>query len=310
MVGTPDYLAPEVILGTGHDQGVDWWALGVICYEFLTGVPPFNDTTPERIFARILDRAIVWPRVPDEMSAAAHDLIDRLLCIDRTRRLGAHGGADEVKRHPFFRGVDWARLLDPESAVFVPQLDGPEDLSYFDTAHREASLSCVQHDISASAASAAAAAATAAPSAPVPPADAETEGPQQQVSPLHEQPQQQVAGAAKGSASSSSLGSSAGALAKGSADSVSPSVSPQAAAVPIAAAPQRSPRSGSSVSPSTLPEELFKNFSYQNLPNLSLLTLQKLQTAVTPTSPRSDDDLFPLPPPSASLSDTPDDFCQ
>ena len=326
VVGTPDYLAPEVILGTGHDQGVDWWALGVICYEFLTGVPPFNDTTPERIFARILDRAIVWPRVPDEMSAAAHDLIDRLLCIDRTRRLGAHGGADEVKRHPFFRGVDWARLLDPECAVFVPQLDGPEDLSYFDTAHRQASLSCVQHDISAVAnEGAACAAAAAAAASPLVPLSSPPPQPQQMPPQPQEEVQDQVPCVPAPAAGSMSLGegstsgstsgaggggggsSSAGVLAKGSVDSVSPSVSPQTAAVPIAAAPPRSPPSGSSVSPSTLQEELFKNFSYQNLPNLSLLTLQKLQTAVTPTSPRDDDDddnddddnddLFPLPPP-------------
>lgn len=56
VVGTPDYLAPEALLGSGHGKAVDWWALGVILYEFLTGIPPFNDETPELIFQRILDR--------------------------------------------------------------------------------------------------------------------------------------------------------------------------------------------------------------------------------------------------------------
>ena len=50
MIGTPDYLAPEILLGTGHGQSVDWWALGVILFEFITGIPPFNDATAEQIF--------------------------------------------------------------------------------------------------------------------------------------------------------------------------------------------------------------------------------------------------------------------
>ena len=56
FVGTPDYLAPEVILGTGHGKAVDWWALGVILFEFLTGCPPFNAETPQQIFENILNR--------------------------------------------------------------------------------------------------------------------------------------------------------------------------------------------------------------------------------------------------------------
>eukprot|EP01113_Clastostelium_recurvatum_P040393 TRINITY_DN6280_c0_g1_i1.p1 TRINITY_DN6280_c0_g1~~TRINITY_DN6280_c0_g1_i1.p1 ORF type:complete len:1027 (-),score=310.58 TRINITY_DN6280_c0_g1_i1:279-3359(-) len=132
MVGTPDYLAPEVILGTGHDRAVDWWAVGVILYEFLTGIPPFNAESPHQIFENILQREISWPEVPDEMSAEAQDLINRLLCPDASSRLGAKG-VGEVKAHPFFAGIDWNTLLQ-QTPTFVPRVADVADTSYFDDA--------------------------------------------------------------------------------------------------------------------------------------------------------------------------------
>ena len=132
-MGTPDYLAPEMLLGTGHGPEVDWWALGVMVYEFLAGVPPFNAETPEDIFDRILRRDIVWP---DDMDPAARDLIDRLLTVDPAARLG-HRGAAEVKAHPFFAGINWDTLLqESREDIFVPRLDNPEDTSYH-AAHRQ-----------------------------------------------------------------------------------------------------------------------------------------------------------------------------
>ena len=133
IVGTPDYLAPEMLLGTGHGPEVDWWALGVMIYEFLAGVPPFNADTPEDIFDRILRRDIVWP---DEFDDVTRDIIDKLLNPDATQRLG-HNGPDEVKAHPFFAGIDWARLpQESREDIFVPQLDNPEDTSYHED-HRQ-----------------------------------------------------------------------------------------------------------------------------------------------------------------------------
>ncbi|XP_073137128.1 probable serine/threonine protein kinase IRE4 isoform X2 [Henckelia pumila] len=128
-VGTPDYLAPEILLGTEHGYASDWWSVGIILFEFITGIPPFTADHPEIIFDNILNRKIPWPSVPTEMSFEAQDLIDRLLLHDPNLRLGAKG-ASEVKAHPFFSGVDWNNLA-LQKAAFVPQPDSIDDTSYF-----------------------------------------------------------------------------------------------------------------------------------------------------------------------------------
>lgn len=90
VCGTPDYLSPELLLGTGHEYTVDWWAVGVILFEMLTGCPPFNDETPELIFDNILSCKIPWPEegiLPD----TAVDLIKKLLVVDPKKRLGYNG---------------------------------------------------------------------------------------------------------------------------------------------------------------------------------------------------------------------------
>ncbi|CAG8579485.1 10890_t:CDS:2 [Paraglomus occultum] len=129
FVGTPDYLAPESILGMEKNDMVDWWALGVICYEFLYGIPPFHAETPEKVFENILSRKIEW--YDDvEISWQARDFIERLLCMNAEDRLGANG-ANEVKSHPFFKGINWETILN-EPADFVPQPKDMEDTDYFD----------------------------------------------------------------------------------------------------------------------------------------------------------------------------------
>jgi len=130
VVGTPDYLAPEILLGTGHGKEVDWWALGIILYEFLIGCPPFNDETPEKIFNNVLTGRIPWPDVPQDMSYEAQDLISKLLERDYKKRLGRNG-ADEVKAHPFFAGVNWDTLLQ-QPAAYVPNPKSNTDTSAFD----------------------------------------------------------------------------------------------------------------------------------------------------------------------------------
>ncbi|XP_020244524.1 probable serine/threonine protein kinase IRE4 isoform X2 [Asparagus officinalis] len=132
-VGTPDYLAPEILLGTAHGYAADWWSVGIMLFELITGVPPFNARLPEMIFDNILNRKIPWPRVPDDMSYEAKDLIDRFLNQDQDLRLGANG-ASEVKEHPFFKEIDWENLA-LQKAAFIPCPDSADDTSYFMTRH-------------------------------------------------------------------------------------------------------------------------------------------------------------------------------
>ncbi|KAF6166614.1 hypothetical protein GIB67_005476 [Kingdonia uniflora] len=128
-VGTPDYLAPEILLGTEHGYAADWWSVGIILFEFITGVPPFTAESPEIIFENILNTKTPWPDVPNDMSHEAQDLINRFLTHYPNQRLGVNG-ASEVKAHPFFEGVNW-NTLALQKAVFVPNPDSAEDTSYF-----------------------------------------------------------------------------------------------------------------------------------------------------------------------------------
>ncbi|KAJ0974922.1 hypothetical protein J5N97_016887 [Dioscorea zingiberensis] len=128
-VGTPDYLAPEILLGTGHGATADWWSVGVILFELIVGIPPFNAEHPQIIFDNILNRKIPWPQVPEEMSFDAQDLIDKLLTEDPNQRLGAKG-ASEVKKHAFFKDINWDTLAR-QKAAFVPSSESALDTSYF-----------------------------------------------------------------------------------------------------------------------------------------------------------------------------------
>ncbi|MQL70821.1 hypothetical protein Taro_003095, partial [Colocasia esculenta] len=139
VVGTPDYLAPEILLGMTHGPTADWWSVGIILYELLVGIPPFNAEHPQKIFDNIMNRNITWPLVPDEMSYEAYDLIDKLLIENPLQRLGATG-AGEVKRHPFFKSINW-EMLAKQKAAFIPSTEGEDDTSYFTCRHTWNSMS-------------------------------------------------------------------------------------------------------------------------------------------------------------------------
>ncbi|KAL6440172.1 hypothetical protein ACFW04_003046 [Cataglyphis niger] len=132
VFGTPEYIAPEVILRQGYGKPVDWWSMGIILYEFLIGCVPFFGETPEELFAHTVNDDIEWPDEDDwPVQPEAKDIITALLHQNPRDRLGT-GGSHEVKEHPYFYGVNWNSLLR-QKAEFVPQLINDEDTSYFDS---------------------------------------------------------------------------------------------------------------------------------------------------------------------------------
>nr|GMD15534.1 serine/threonine-protein kinase tricorner-like [Ipomoea batatas] len=129
-VGTPDYIAPEVLLKKGYGMECDWWSLGAIMYEMLVGYPPFYSDDPMSTCRKIVNwRAHL--KFPEEakLSPEAKDIISRLLC-DVTKRLGSNG-ATEIKAHPWFNGVDWDRIYHMEAA-FIPEVNDELDTQNFE----------------------------------------------------------------------------------------------------------------------------------------------------------------------------------
>lgn len=101
-------------------------------YEFMYGVPPFNDETPEKVFDNIISRRITWPSDEDvECSPEARDLMERLMCANQYQRLGSRG-ASEIKDHPFFAGLDWS-TVSTQPGVFVPEVSDALSTDYFDS---------------------------------------------------------------------------------------------------------------------------------------------------------------------------------
>ncbi|CAN6284904.1 unnamed protein product [Urochloa humidicola] len=132
-VGTHEYLAPELVSGSGHGNGVDWWAFGVFLYELVYGRTPFKGHAKEATLKNILSKQVTYPQLDGEADAALlRDLVGRLLERDPRRRMGASRGAAEIKRHPFFAGVDWALIRcvappvvpDKEAAAAVSPAGG------------------------------------------------------------------------------------------------------------------------------------------------------------------------------------------
>ncbi|KAG4917166.1 hypothetical protein JHK87_054723 [Glycine soja] len=129
-VGTPDYIAPEVLLKKGYGVECDWWSLGAIMYEMLVGYPPFYSDEPMLTCRKI----VTWRttlKFPEEakLSAEAKDLICRLLC-NVEQRLGTKG-ADEIKAHPWFKGVEWDKLYQMQAA-FIPEVNDELDTQNFE----------------------------------------------------------------------------------------------------------------------------------------------------------------------------------
>jgi len=106
--GTPEYLAPEVLRGTGHGKAVDWWSLGTLMYEMLTGLPPHYSQNINVMYKKILTAELKFPAF---ISPEAKNLLEGLLQRDVSKRFGSGPkDADEIKSHPFFANLNWKKL--------------------------------------------------------------------------------------------------------------------------------------------------------------------------------------------------------
>lgn len=125
--GTAEYISPEMLDGIPHDRTTDWWALGIIIYELLAGIPPFYDKDQIMMFVNIKQGEICWPNKKEhgfQFSKDAVDLISKLLDRDKTSRLGAIGDVDEVLSHKFFKGLNTTKLMQRKlKAPYVPKVE-------------------------------------------------------------------------------------------------------------------------------------------------------------------------------------------
>mmetsp|Transcript_14126 Transcript_14126/g.34838 ORF Transcript_14126/g.34838 Transcript_14126/m.34838 type:complete len:551 (-) Transcript_14126:1063-2715(-) len=129
FIGTMEYMAPEIIDGKGHSKSVDWWSTGILLYEMLCGVPPFRAKSRNQLQQQILQGKVKYPKF---LSSDALSLLKGLLARDPAKRLG-HDGEATIKKHPFFKTINWAKLEKREvESKFKPEVTCARDIKNFD----------------------------------------------------------------------------------------------------------------------------------------------------------------------------------
>jgi len=130
--GTPEYLAPEVIQKQGHGKAVDWWSLGILCYELSTGQPPFYSENLHTMYRKIRTEDVVYP---DNLSAHCIDFIKKLLIRDPKERLGyGDGSLKDIQKHFWFEDLSWSDILELKvDPPYKPSVGSALDTSNFST---------------------------------------------------------------------------------------------------------------------------------------------------------------------------------
>ena len=131
LCGTPEYLAPEIIMSIGHNHGVDWWALGVLIYEMVAGYPPFYDENPFEVYRQITVGEFEFP---SQVSVNAREIILGLLEPDLSKRMGCMvNAAKDIKDSNWFAGVEWTKVANKEIIPpWVPEIESDLDDQYFE----------------------------------------------------------------------------------------------------------------------------------------------------------------------------------
>lgn len=139
FVGTPDYVAPEIILQKGHNKTVDIWCLGIILYEMIYGIPPFYNKQQNVMLNNIIKKNASFPRMI-EISNELEDLISRCLCKQPNKRIGAEN-ISKIKEHPWFSDIDWDKMEKQQlEAPIKPEVKDPLDTDNFNTTKMEPAL--------------------------------------------------------------------------------------------------------------------------------------------------------------------------
>jgi serine/threonine protein kinase len=130
LCGTPEYLAPEILLNKGHGKPVDWWTFGVLLYEMIAGIDPFNDDDPMLVYQKILKGKI---KFPSSFDSNAKSLVKHILVIDLSKRYGnLKNGVDDIKNHRFFKNMNWNDLVNKKLPVmYKPKVNAMNDVSNF-----------------------------------------------------------------------------------------------------------------------------------------------------------------------------------
>jgi len=139
LCGTPEYIAPEVLLNKGHGKPVDWWTLGILIFEMIVGQPPFCDEEPMGIYQKILAGKVYFPKYFDKN---AKSLVKKLLTADLSKRFGnLKSGADDIIKHKWFATIEWDKLAKYEIvAPYKPQMKDDADVSNFEEIPESAEL--------------------------------------------------------------------------------------------------------------------------------------------------------------------------
>jgi serine/threonine protein kinase len=123
--GTPEYLAPEIVTGAGHDKAVDWWSLGILLYELTVGIPPFYSQNVNEMYNKIQHGVL---RFPPFLSEGCKSLIVQLLNRDPKKRLGSKDDVNDLKVHPFFKPISWDKLYKKEiDCPYKPKVKGGKE---------------------------------------------------------------------------------------------------------------------------------------------------------------------------------------
>lgn len=136
LCGTAEYLAPEIILGAGYNQSVDWWSLGVLLFEMVAGYPPFMGTNHLQTYEKIVRGRV---RFPSHFTPNLENILRNLLQVDKTKRFGvSKNGVHDVKNHEWFGNTDWIAIFQKTvEPPFIPKCESMEDTSNFDVYDEE-----------------------------------------------------------------------------------------------------------------------------------------------------------------------------